>query len=247
VTATRYKAVITYDGTGYHGFQRQREDPTVQCALESALRSLTGQETAVVAAGRTDAGVHALGQVISFASSCPIPVERWVPALNACLPLTIRVRRVQRVADSFHPGKAARAKHYRYHVRPEAHVGSPFLGRYVLEIPARLDLDAMRAACRSLVGRHDFASFQASGRPVRSTVRTLFRLSWIKRGRLILCDCVGDGFLYKMVRNIVGTLLEIGQGQYEPTSMAGILQARDRSAAGPTAPPHGLWLMRVFY
>jgi len=266
------RLVVSYDGTGYAGFQRQKDAPSVQAALETALATVTGEpRVRVVAAGRTDAGVHALGQVVSFRTAGSIPTDRVGAALNGVLPPDIRVLDAAEVDQGFHARYRARRKVYQYNLL-HGPVVPPFLRPYCLHAPARLDLDAMVRAGASLVGRHDFSAFRdAGGRPT-SPVRTIYRLEWERvpvagalpfgpgaggrgdpvapgplAGDVLRLTVEGDGFLHHMVRVIVGTLLEVGRGRLEPQAVAVILSGRDRSRAGPTAPGHGLCLVSVAY
>lgn len=241
------RCVVEYDGTDFRGFQRQPVATTIQGTLEDAIRELTREHTRVVSAGRTDAGVHALGQVISFHTSSSIPVERWPDALNSRLPRTIVVKKADIVPPEFHAGRSATAKLYRYTIRNARHP-SVFDGRYALFVRQPLDVEAMARAAALLAGRRDFAAFRAAGStPVRTTVRHLFALDVTRREEHIYIDARGDGFLYHMVRNIVGTLLLVGE-QKRPIEWVGeVLDAGRRELAGPTAPAHGLCLVRVEY
>lgn len=244
------KLTIAYDGTNYHGFQEQRGTglPTVQEVLEKCLLELTGRVVRVIGASRTDAGVHARGQVVNFdATGWSIPAERIPLALNGILPEDIAVLAAEEVAPHFHARFSARAKVYRYTIY-NSRIPSPFWRLYSYFVPRPLNIEAMQEAGRYLEGRHDFASFQASGSAVKETVRTLFQVEVEREGReLIHLLFRGDGFLYHMVRIMVGTLIEVGLGKREPREVLAILAARDRKAAGPTAPPHGLCLERVEY
>jgi len=238
--------VVQYDGTDYAGFQRQPEVPTIQGELEKALTDLFGEPTHIKAASRTDAGVHALGQVATFFTTSPLPVERLPRVLNDALPPPIAVVQAREVAEDFHPRFNAVGKRYTYRLFCRS-VRSPFVCRYAWHVPHRLDLQAMREAGRALVGEHDFAAFCAAGSSVRSTVRTLRRLDLEGAGDVVELHFEADGFLYMMVRIIVGTLVEVGLGRLEAQAVAEVLASRDRAKAGPTAPPQGLCLVRVEY
>lgn len=243
------KMTVAYDGSGYHGFQEQRGTglPTVQEAIESSLSGLVSRKVQVIGAGRTDAGVHARGQVVNFdAAGWNIPAERIPLALNGVLPDDIAVFDAAEVAGEFHSRFSAVAKEYRYTIH-NARVPDPFLRRYSLFFPRPLDLEPMREAASLLIGRHDFKAFKAEGSPVKSTVRTLFDISIERQADIISLFFRGDGFLYNMVRIMVGTLLQSGLGKYSSGDIAGILAAGDRTRAGPTVPPQGLCLMKVFY
>lgn len=246
----RLKLTLAYDGTNFHGFQRQGNLPTVQLALEEALTKLAGHQVTVVAAGRTDAGVHAAGQVVHCDFHGSIPTNRITLAANNLLPPEIVIYRCEEVSPDFHARYDAVSKVYRYSIL-QSPFPWPFISRYVLHCPEPLDKQRMEDCIPFLRGRRDFASFQASGRPSRSTVRNLQRLeiqsqslAW---GTMLHFVFEADGFLYRMVRNIMGVLLEVGRGRRPPWWVAEVVEAKDRRAAGPTAPPHGLTLEEVKY
>ena len=244
------RLVLAYDGTDYVGWQRQSDGVSIQGLLEDALRPIEGADVTVHGAGRTDAGVHALGQVASFKlSAATIDAVTLARALNAVLPLDLRVLRCEEAADDFHARFSATGKCYEYRI-VNGPVASPFLRRYVWHVIPGLDLDAIRTASAALVGRHDFASFQGSGTAVVSSERTVRRLEWRAGGgpeTPLVMEIEGDGFLRHMVRNIAGTLIEIGLGRWPAQEIERILQSRDRSQSGTTAPPSGLFLARVLY
>lgn len=246
------KCTLQYDGTAYRGFQRQPgQQPTIQGVLEEALASLTGQRTVVVAAGRTDSGVHAHGQVIHFRTRARIPIERWAAALNSRLPDDIVVIRAERASPDFHARFHAISKTYRYTIW-NAPFPSPFLRRYAWWMRRPLDVAAMQEAAQLLQGRHDFSAFRAAGGSARTSTRTLSLLrvevaEALPEGRLLHVWAQADGFLYHMVRNLVGTLVVVGVGDEEPGWAADVLASKDRNRAGPTAPAHGLTLWEVTY
>lgn len=238
---------VEYDGTDFFGFQRQPDRVTVQGTLEDALRGLTGVETAIYGAGRTDAGVHAAGQAFSFRTETNIPVERWPLALNSRLPRTIIVRDARLVCAGFHARKSPSTKAYSYTI-DNAPLPSVFTDRYALHVRRPLDATAMNRAAAFLVGRHDFAAFRATGSsPVRTTVRHIVALEVTRHGSVIAIRAEADGFLYRMMRNIVGSLLLVGRGERPPDWLKDVLQAKDRQRAGPTAPARGLCLDAVKY
>ena len=245
------KLLVSYDGTDFSGFQRQANARSVQQELESALEPLEGKHVTVAGAGRTDAGVHALGQVASIKLRSAIPTADLVQAMNARLPEDVRVLDAGEVDAGFHARFSASGKAYRYRISNTAFI-SPFERRFAVHISRPLDLAAMRDAARRLVGEHDFSCFQAKSEKVRGSVRTVARSEWFEEplpegGRLLIYDIAGSGFLKYMVRNIVGTLVEVGDGHRTPASIGGLLASKNRAAAGPTAPPQGLYLVRVDY
>jgi tRNA pseudouridine38-40 synthase len=244
-----FRVLLAYDGRRYKGWQIQPDQTTVQGTIEAALERLLGAFTRIHASGRTDTGVSALGQVIHFST------DRWdgSPAeleskLKAELPNDIAVRALDEVAADFHSRYSAARKHYRYTV---CNTKKPWPGPVrpdVYYVGRRLDLDRMRLAARHLLGTHDFSSFGVNpGRVVETPVKTLVRCEITHDAPMIIFDLVADGFLYKMVRSIVGTLLKVGVGSIQPDEIPEVLVARDRTRAGPTAPPYGLCLMQVFY
>ena len=243
------KLTVAYDGTNYAGWQIQPQEPTVQAALAEAWQAITGEQTTLTASGRTDAGVHALGQVVGLATDSKLPTERLLLGLNAKLPDDIVVRAVEPAPPGFHATHDALRKLYRYQIY-NSRVRPLFDRHYRWHLPQALDVAAMQSAAAQLVGRHDFACFETTGSERSSTVRTLSRVEVGQggnAGELIDIDVEGDGFLYNMVRGIVGTLVEVGRGAREPQWMAEVLASGDRRAAGPNAPALGLVLMRVDY
>jgi tRNA pseudouridine38-40 synthase len=252
------KLTLEYDGTNYVGWQRQPGGVSIQSLLEDALARFEGKPVTVHGAGRTDAGVHALGQVASVrmeAAHEPATVQR---ALNAVLPPDVRVLTVEEAPEDFHARFHSRGKTYEYRI-----VNAPFVSaftyRYAWHVPGRLDVEAMRGGASMLVGRHDFAAFQGTGTEVHSTERTLTALDVIEqlldhapavsrsRHRALTLRFAGEGFLRHMVRNITGTLVEVGLGRWPAEHVRTILEGRDRSRAGTSAPPAGLFLVRVHY
>ena len=251
------RLILSYDGADFAGWQVQPGRTTVQGALSSAIGRLSGENVLPQGSGRTDAGVHALAQVASFATACEIPAENWVRALNDILPASIRVLEVGEAAPEFHARKSARAKTYRYRIHRGA-ICPPFLTRYVWHYPYPLEESAMVAAADVIVGEHDFTSFAAVDRErvermagdegVRTTnVRTIFSSSWTREGEELIYTVRGSGFLHHMVRNLIGTFLLVGKGTVSLEDLRLILDARKRTAAGPTAPASGLYLVEVEY
>jgi tRNA pseudouridine38-40 synthase len=243
------KLTLTYDGTDFVGWQRQAEGTSVQGLLEDALAAFEGARVTVHGAGRTDAGVHALAQVASVTLTAAHTPETLQRALNALLPASVRVLDVAEQAADFHARFSAIGKIYEYRIVHAPFV-SPFQHRYVWHVPGRLDVDAMREAAALLTGTHDFAAFQGAGSAVSNTTRTIHLIEWELAGRParpMIIRFEGDGFLRHMVRNIVGTLVDIGGGRWPPAQAAAILESRDRNQAGQTAPAAGLFLVAVRY
>lgn len=243
------KVTIAYDGTNYYGFQEQRGTGflTIQGVLEERLSKLAKREIRVIGAGRTDAGVHARGQVINFdPDGWTIPPQRVAYALNSLLPGDIVALDSVEVPDSFHARFSAVAKNYRYTIY-NGKLPSPFLRLYSYHIFRPLDIEVMRAAAGYLVGKHDFSAFRALGTPVKSTVRTMFNAEIKNEGDLIFVDLCANGFLYHMARMIAGTLIRVGLGKLPAREVAGILAGDSSRKAGPTAPARGLYMEKVEY
>jgi tRNA pseudouridine38-40 synthase len=273
------RLLIAYDGTDFHGWQRQPNALTVQECLESAIERILGERAQVYGSGRTDAGVHALNQVANFKTDCPIPCANLVKALNDALPPTVRIKEAHEVSPQFHARYDVRSKTYRYRIL-QAPVCSPFLWRFVWHYPFPLDSERMAEAARLFEGEHDFTSFAAvdgscaeeehqglseeqntsrldsgsGGQPgahktEAAMMRRVFASRILRRPwtSMLIHEVCGNGFLHHMVRNMVGTLLEVGRGKLEPSDIIRILNARNRTLAGPTAPSQGLCLVRVEY
>lgn len=240
------KLIIAYDGSSYHGWQRQPSDDTIQQQLEIAVERLTGQKISITGASRTDAGVSALGQVANFRIDSPIPTENFAGALNSSLPEEIAVCIAEEADDSFEAIRCAKGKLYRYTI-----CTSPI--RPVLKIrqcwhyPYRLDAGQMNKAAKLIVGKRDFKSFASAADTRQSSVRTVTRCDVVARADGLDIEVEGDGFLYNMVRNITGTLVEVGRGRWGPEKITEIIDAKDRTAAGPLAPAQGLCLVRIDY
>ncbi len=241
-----WKLVLAYDGTDFHGWQVQPDCRTVQGLLREALASITGEEVLPQGSGRTDTGVHALGQVASFALNAPIPEANLVRALNRILPPSVRVLSAARMANDFHARHSAQAKSYEYRIF-RGSICPPWQARYVYALNTRLDVDAMQRCAQMILGEHDFASFAATDSDARSSVRCLYASGWAEEPDQLIYRVRGNGFLHHMVRNLVGTFLEVGRGNIAETQFAAILAARSRDAAGPTAPARGLFLVNVDY
>jgi tRNA pseudouridine38-40 synthase len=240
------KLVVSYDGTDFHGWQVQPGYRTVQETMETALAALTGERVRVNASGRTDTGVHAVGQVVNVRTGTKIPAEKLVAAVNAHLPADVVVKEAADVPAEFDANRDARRKLYRYVVH-DGPVPDLFMRRYCHHTRHRLDAAAMARAAAPLRGRHDFHSFETDWPNRASSVRTVTHLAVSRFGDWVWLDVEADGFLYNMVRAIAGTLLNVGRGYWPETHVAEILRAADRTRAGPTAPAKGLFLMRVTY
>jgi tRNA pseudouridine38-40 synthase len=246
------KLILSYDGTDFAGWQVQPDAATVQGTLAQAIGRVTGEKVLPQGSGRTDAGVHALAQVVTFVTESSVPTANFVKALNDVLPASVRVLEVEEAAADFHARKSARGKTYRYRIY-RAGICPPFLARYVWHYPFPLDEQAMAAAAGRVEGEHDFTSFAAvdpergqEGVPV-SNVRRVFSSGWVWQGEEFIYTVKGSGFLHHMVRNLVGTFILVGKGTLQAEDITRILDARNRSAAGATAPPGGLYLVGVEY
>jgi tRNA pseudouridine38-40 synthase len=240
------KITIEYDGTRYHGWQIQARGETIQAVLERAVSTFLKTPTRVTGSGRTDAGVHALGQVANFFSSEIYNPHRIRRALNALTPDDIAIKEVEIVPDSFDARRDGRSRVYEYHIlnRPTA---SPFYRHRAWHLHESLDLESMRSAITCLLGEHDFTSFRATACDAEHAVRQIYRTSLDSRGELLVYTVEATAFLRHMVRNIIGTVVEVGRGSRDAESFNELLKARDRTKAGPTAPPHGLFLVEVKY
>ena len=265
-----WKLTLAYDGTDFRGWQVQPGLPTIQGELQSALERITGEAPLPQGSGRTDAGVHALAQVASFTLRAPIPAANLLRALNRTLPVAIRVLEAQTAPDGFHARHSARAKTYEYRILLErsapASICSPFLARYVYACRWKLSFAAMQSAAEHFIGEHNFVSFAATdpdmterqaamlpdeGDEEAGAIRTIFASGWHRveseAGEMMVYRVRGNGFLHHMVRNLVGTMVDAGRGALQAEDMVSILRARDRAAAGPTAPARGLFLHSVEY
>jgi len=242
------KLTIEYDGTNYHGWQSQARGggPTIQDTLEQALKTLCNEEMKTLSSGRTDAGVHALGHVACFRTSSTIPSAAWTPALNHLLPPDIRVLASEEVSTDFHARYSALAKTYKYRILSRR-AQTALYRNYAWHVQVPLNVVRMRKAISYLIGRHDFSSFRGAGCNAKSPVRTMKSAVIRKTGEFIEFYFEADAFLRYMVRNVTGTLVEVGLGRFSPDDVKSILHARDRRLAGKTAPPHGLYLVKVTY
>ncbi|MBS1815834.1 MAG: tRNA pseudouridine(38-40) synthase TruA [Acidobacteria bacterium] len=262
---TRWKLVVAYDGTDYSGWQVQPERRTIQQTLADAIQSVTGERVLPQGSGRTDAGVHAFGQVASIGLYADIPEDNLLRALNRILPGSIRVMEARPMHPKFHARGKVLSKTYIYRIflrRPKAdmteRICPPERARYLWDCPLRLDVEAMQAAAQIVAGEHDFTSFAAFD-PDRSAriakqdengpdnIRTIFRSEWVRANDELTYTVSGNGFLHHMVRNLVGTFVAVGEGRFSVDDVKEILAAKDRGRAGATAPPQGLALLEVIY
>lgn len=244
---TKIILVMEYDGRRYHGFQWQDGQPSIQGEVEKALTKLTGERRRVVSASRTDAGVHAKGQVVSFRTGSALSTDNFVSGLNHYLPQDIAVKAAYRIDDKFNVQREAISREYSYYIlnRPTR---SPMRNGFSYQLSGELDTDAMNQACAALVGEHDFASFAArNGTVDKSTVKRVFRAVVGREGEMVVFNISANSFLMHQVRNTIGALIKVGQGKMTPDEFKDILEAREPALAGPTAPACGLCLDRVNY
>ncbi len=244
-----YKLLISYDGTQYAGWQTQNNALSIQMVIEKALLTACRESCTLIGSGRTDAGVHARAQVAHFSLSTPIVLLKLQASLNGLIPPDIRILEVIEVPETFHAQYSALGKVYAYHIFLKK-VLSPFERFYGWHISYPLNLEAMKRAAALLVGTHDFTSFAThafEGSASKNPIRTLSRIEFFEEEGQLRLEFEGNGFLYKMVRNLVGTLVDVGTGKFSPEAILGILHAKDRREAGQTAPAQGLFLVKVHY
>ena len=244
VEGERVVLILEYDGTGYHGSQWQANAPTIQGEVESALAKLTGEKIRIVAASRTDAGVHARGQVVSFKTGLSFPTITWVKGLNFYLPNDIAVKAAYKVRMDFDVRREATSRQYHYYILNRL-VRSPFWQRFAYLVPQPLDIEAMNRACQILIGEHDFAPFCPS--PRNRTVRTVYKAEVSKKGNLVIFDMVANSFLPHQVRHTVGSLIEVGLGKMGVETFWELAQSKQPGVMGPAAPAYGLCLIKVNY
>ncbi len=247
-TGARIILVIEYNGANYHGSQWQANAPTIQGEIEKALKMLTGEKIRIKIAGRTDAGVHARGQVAAFDTASPLPLQAFIDGLNHYLPQDIAVKKAYRADDSFDVRRQAVSREYKYYIL-NSPTRSPLRDRFACRIDGNLDIEAMNRACQALIGRHDFASFVTSANTTRQkrTVRDVYKAEITRDSDLIVFEMVASSFLSHQVRNTIGSLIKVGQGKMTVDEFYGMVTAATPGLAGPMAPPEGLCLVRVNY
>ena len=244
---TKIVLIVEYDGTGYHGFQLQANMPTIQGELEKALWRLTQERIRVTAASRTDAGVHAKGQVVSFRTKSSLPLQTFIKGLNYYLPQDIAVKAAYRVDESFNVRRSALSREYNYYILNSL-TRSPIRRGFSYLVAGHLDIEAMNEACQALIGEHDFASFASCiGVEIKNTLRTVYRAELQKNGELVIFNIVANSFLPHQVRNTIGTLIRVGLGKMTVDKFCSIIEAKKPGLAGPTVPARGLCLMRINY
>ncbi|MDP6500941.1 MAG: tRNA pseudouridine(38-40) synthase TruA [Dehalococcoidales bacterium] len=246
-TTTRIALIVEYDGRRYHGFQRQAELPTIQEELEKAVLEFTGESTRLATASRTDSGVHARGQVVSFETGSVHSPETFIKGLNYYLPKDIAVKAAYRVEDSFDVRRQAVSREYNYYILNSG-IRSPLRERFYHRVAGHLDIEAMNQACRMLIGEHDFASFVSNDEVAsKTTVRRVYRAEMRRQGEVIVFNTVANSFLMHQVRNTLGPLIRVGRGKMSSDQFLGILEAKQPGLAWPAVPARGLCLMQVNY
>ena len=240
------KLTIEYDGKDFNGWQKQPTKLNIQGTIEQAIKQITGEEVQLNASGRTDAGVHAFGQVANFKTNSQIPIEKFAIAINSRLKRSIVIKKAEEVDERFHSRLNCKKKTYRYVINnsPE---GTAIYRNLETHIPQKLDVKKMQEAVKYLEGEHDFKAFKASGTSSKSSVRTIYKAEVYKEGDRVFIELTGNGFLYNMVRIIAGTLVDVGIGKIKPDEIPGIIKMQKRENAGKTLPPNGLYLLRVMY
>ena len=240
------KLTIEYDGKDFNGWQKQPTKMNIQGTIEQAIKQITGEDVELNASGRTDAGVHALGQVANFKTNSKIPIEKFAIAINSKLKRSIVIKKAEEVDERFHSRLSCKRKTYRYIINnsPE---GSAIYRNLETHIPQKLDVEKMKKAVKYFEGEHDFKAFKASGTSSKSSVRTIYETNVYQENEKIFIELTGNGFLYNMVRIIAGTLVDVGLGKIEPEEVPKIIQEGKRENAGKTLPPNGLYLVKVMY
>lgn len=240
------KLTIEYDGKEYNGWQKQPNKLNIQGEIEKAIKQITGEKVELNASGRTDAGVHALGQVANFKTESKIPIEKFAIAINSQVKNSIRVIHAEEVEENFHSRYNCKQKTYRYIINNSAY-GSSIYRNLEYHMPVKLDFEKMKEAIQYFEGEHDFKAFKSSGTSSKSSIRTIYKAIIKKNEDRIIIELTGNGFLYNMVRIISGTLVDVGLGKIAPNEIPKIIEGKDRTKAGKTLPPQGLFLVQVQY
>ena len=240
------KLIIEYDGKSFNGWQKQPNKLNIQGEIEKAIGEITGEEIDLIASGRTDAGVHSLGQTANFKTESNIPIEKFAIAINSKLKKSIVIKSAEEVDERFHSRYSVKSKRYRYTIN-NSEMGTAIYRDMEYHFPIKLDIEKMIEAAKYFEGEHDFKAFKASGTSSKSSVRTIYEANVYNEGDKIFIELTGNGFLYNMVRIIAGTLVEVGFGKIEPTKIEEIIKSGKRENAGKTLPPNGLYLLRVMY
>lgn len=240
------KLTIEYHGKDFNGWQKQPNKLNIQGEIERAIGSITGETIELIGSGRTDAGVHALGQVANFKTNCHIPIDKFAVAINSKLKKSIRIKKAEEVEERFHSRYCAHFKKYRY-VMNCSSTGTAIFRELEYQFPMKLDVEKMRKAAKYFEGEHDFAAFKASGTSSKNSIRKIFEAEVLEKEERIWIELTGSGFLYNMVRIIAGTLLDVGMGKIDPEEIPDIIQSKDRKRAGKTLPAVGLYLVKVNY
>ena len=240
------KLTIEYDGKDFNGWQKQPNKLNIQGTIEQAIKCVTGEDVELNASGRTDAGVHALGQVANFKTNSKIPIEKFAIAINSRLKKSIVIKKAEEVDERFHSRLNCKKKTYRYIIN-NSEEGSAIYRNLETHIPQKLDVSKMEQAIKYFEGEHDFKAFKASGTSSKSSVRTIYEAKIYQKGEKIFIELTGNGFLYNMVRIIVGTLVDVGTGKIKPEDIPQIINEGKRENAGKTLPPNGLYLLNVMY
>lgn len=240
------KLIIEYDGKGFNGWQKQPDKLNIQGEIEKAIEEITGEKVDLTASGRTDAGVHSLGQTANFKTESKIPTEKFAKAINSRLKKSIVIKSAEEVDEKFHSRYSVKSKTYRYIINNSEN-GTAIYRGLEYHVPMKLDYEKMNEAIKYFVGEHDFKAFKASGTSSKSSVRKILDGSVRKEGERVIIEVTGTGFLYNMVRIISGTLLDVGLGKIKPEDIPSIIESKDRTKAGKTLPAHGLYLLQVNY
>lgn len=240
------KLTIEYDGKDFNGWQKQKSKLNIQGEIERAIKEITNEDAELIASGRTDAGVHALGQVANFKTNSSIPIEKIPIALNTKLKRSIRILNAEEVPDRFHSRYNCKKKTYRYIINNSQN-GTAIYRNLEFNFPQELNVDLMNEAAKFFIGEHDFKAFKASGTSLKSSVRVIYDAKVYKNDERVIIELTGNGFLYNMVRIIAGTLIDVGTRKVMPTQIQNIIDSKERSMAGKTLPPNGLYLVKVEY